>query len=454
MKRFLVWTLVSVLFVCFSSELLAADQAVLDRLEKLENEIKDLKHDLQMEKAKEADRDLHIKLGINEKKYVFGDYWDDGLFLETANKVFNTRIGGSLNLDARWPSTSSELQDYLEANRGRKLRDSSEVRRARMFMKGTIYENIFYKMQVDFADTAGTYYIHDMFIGIMNIPYAGAVLVGHAARAWGLNPLPDENWLTFMEWSPTFGFGIGQLLGVAVGNAFFDEHFNYTIQVGKTAGIHADEVGKSYNMNLRLTGTPWYEDGGYSMLHQGISYTYRGSSDETRFVGGPSFSEQVPQFVNTGAIETDRVNGINYSAAICQGPLRIQGEYYGMWADQENGPSGSFFQGWYGMVAYYLTGEAAGAQYVTSYGGFDIRCHPLEEFSIEKGTWGAFQVAARYTGMDLNDDNIRGGVLNQGTLGANWYFNPNFRWMVNYVHSHLNGVGSADIIETRLGIDF
>ncbi len=454
MKRFFVWSLVPVLVLCFVSEILADEEAVLERLEKLETEVKVLKEELDIEKAKEADLELHLKLGINEQKYVFGEYWDDGLFFETPGDVFNIRIGGSINLDARWPRTQSKLQNYLEATQGRKLHDGSEVRRARIYLKGTMYQYFFYKMQIDFSDTAGTYYIHDMFVGLMEIPYVGAVLIGHAARAFGLNPVPDENWLTFMEWAPPFGFSIGQLLGVAAGNAFLDDHFNYAIQVGKTAGIHCSEIGESYNLNLRFTGTPWYEDGGRSMLHQGISYTYRGSSDQTRYAAGPSFSGQVPAFIDTGALNTDRVNGINYSAALCQGPLRVQGEYYGFWVDQKDGPSSTFFEGWYSMAAYYLTGEIAGAQYVTSYGGLDIRCHPRENFSIKKGTWGAFEVAARYSGMDLNDENIRGGILNQATLGLNWYLNPNFRWMWNYVYSQVNGVGSANILETRFGIDF
>ena len=454
LKRFFVWIAVSVLLIGFASEIQAADQSVQERLEKLETEVNALKDELGLAKDKEADRAFHLKLGIDEQKYVFGEVWDDGLFFETLGSVFTARIGGSINLDARWPNTSSKLQDYLEATQGKKLRDSSEVRRARIYLKGTMYENIFYKTQIDFADTGGTYYISDMFVGMMDLPYVGAILIGHAGRAFGLNPVPDENWLTFMEWAPTFGFGIGQLLGVAAGNSFLDDHLTYAVQVGKTAGIHCAEMGESYNLNLRFTGTPWYEDGGYSMLHQGVSYTYRGSSDQTRYRGGPSFSEQVPSFVDTGDMDTDRVNGFNYEAALCHGPFRVQGEYYGFFADQRDGPSSTFFQGWYGMVAYYLTGESTGAQYITSYGGFDIRCKPRENFNMKEGTWGAFEVAARYSGMDLNDDNIRGGNLNQGTLGINWYLNPNVRWMVNYVNSHVNGVGSADIIETRFGIDF
>ncbi|MDP8214551.1 MAG: hypothetical protein RAO92_09120 [Candidatus Euphemobacter frigidus] len=40
------------------------------------------------------------------------------------------------------------------------------------------------------------------------------------------------------------------------------------------------------------------------------------------------------------------------------------------------------------------------------------------------------------------------------TGGFNWQLNPNIRWMWNYVHSNVNGVGSADILETRFGVDF
>ncbi|MFH1039414.1 MAG: porin [PVC group bacterium] len=468
MKLLCIWLLSMAVAFSAVPKTRADEQGLKDRVDRLEEELKELRKQLKEQEKKMCDQnrtlageekqlsDLIIKYpsGLLENRYVFGDYWDDGLFLETKNKQFNARIGGSINLDARWPRTPSALQDYLEATEGKELHESSEVRRARIFLKGTIYENIFYKTQIDFADTAGTYYIHDMFVGMMDIPYVGAILIGHAARAFGLNPVPDENWLTFMEWAPPFGFSIGQLLGVAAGNSFIDDHLTYAVQVGKTAGIHCSEIGQSYNLNLRFTGTPWYEDGGRAMLHQGLSYTYRGSSDQTRYASGPSFSEQVPFFIDTGIMDTDQVNGMAYEAAWCQGPLKLQGEYYGFWADQKDGPSDTFFQGWYTMACWYLSGEYPGAQYVTSYGGFDIRCHPRHDFSIKEGTWGAFEVAARYSWMDLNDDNIRGGILNQATLGFNWYLNPNFRWMWNYVHSRVNGIGAADILETRFGIDF
>ncbi|MDP8214552.1 MAG: porin [Candidatus Euphemobacter frigidus] len=421
-----------VIFLSLISKAVAAAPESSDRLAGLEAEVKALKEELVAEKADLAElkdslrtleekqesaapesQDLVVKLGINEKQYVFGDYWDDGLFFKTPGDVFTARIGGSLNLDARWTHAQPALQDYFVDHGRIRLQDSSELRRARIYLMGTMYNDFFYKFQVDFQDTLGSYYIHDAFVGLMNIPAVGAVLIGHAARAWGLNPVPDENWLTFMEWAPPFGFSIGQLLGVAAGNAYFDEHFNWAIQVGKTAGIHCNEIGESYNLNLRFTGTPWYIDGGRSMLHQGVSYTYRGSSDETRYMAGPSFSfGDVPPFIDIGNLDTRNVNGFNYSAALCEGPLGIQGEYYGMLVDQKDGPSSTFFQGLYVEASYYLTGENRGSQYIMSYGGFDRRIQPRHNFNMSKGTWGAFELAARYSWMSLDDDNIRGGILN------------------------------------------
>lgn len=62
-----------------------------------------------------------------------------------------------------------------------KLYDSSWIRRSMIYLKGTISENIIYKIRIDFTDTAGTYYIHDMFVGMMDIPYVEAILAGDAA---------------------------------------------------------------------------------------------------------------------------------------------------------------------------------------------------------------------------------------------------------------------------------
>ena len=46
--------------------------------------------------------------------------------------------------------------------------------------------------------------------------------------------------------------------------------------------------------------------------------------------------------------------------------------------------------------------------------------------------WGAWQVGLRYNYLNLNDKGINGGVLNDITVGLNWFLNPNTKLQFNY----------------------
>ena len=62
--------------------------------------------------------------------------------------------------------------------------------------------------------------------------------------------------------------------------------------------------------------------------------------------------------------------------------------------------------------------------------------------------------------MDLNSNTVRGGRLEDETLGLNWYLGPNIRLMFNYVPANLNDSptaphnGVCNIFGMRLGMDF
>ena len=63
--------------------------------------------------------------------------------------------------------------------------------------------------------------------------------------------------------------------------------------------------------------------------------------------------------------------------------------------------------------------------------------------------WGAFQVAARYSRLDLNSGAVQGGELRDTTLGINWYLNPALRWSFNYVYSEREPIGSENVLESK-----
>ena len=56
---------------------------------------------------------------------------------------------------------------------------------------------------------------------------------------------------------------------------------------------------------------------------------------------------------------------------------------------------------------------------------------------ICKGS-GAWEVAVRWSYIDLDDAPVLGGYLDDLTFGVNWWLNPNMRVMFNYINADLN----------------
>src|SRR6266700_761615 len=146
----------------------------------------------------------------------------------------------------------------------------------------------------------------------------------------------------------------------------------------------------------------------------------------------------------TTLISTGALAGVTaaqvYSAEVAGtlGSLYVQGEYY--WYNVERkaipGLPDVKFQGGYAQAGYVLTGETR--KYnpgSASYGGVN----PAHPFSLDGGGWGAWEIAGRYSTMDLNDqlataNGVAGGRQNVYTLALNWYVNRNVRFMFDYLH--------------------
>jgi phosphate-selective porin OprO/OprP len=146
--------------------------------------------------------------------------------------------------------------------------------------------------------------------------------------------------------------------------------------------------------------------------------------------------------VSTGALAG--VSGAQvYSAeaAGTYGPLFFQGEYFWFNVDRTAfAPLPSVkFQGGYAQAGYVLTGEThpynPGS---ASYGGIA----PANPFSLAGGGWGAWEIAGRFSTIDLNDrlaaaNGVAGGRQNVYTVALNWYVNRNVRFMFDYLHGDI-----------------
>ena len=166
-------------------------------------------------------------------------------------------------------------------------------------------------------------------------------------------------------------------------------------------------------------------------------------------------------FVDTGDINAESANLFNPELAIVYGPFSFQAEY--TYADidlKRSADNDPRFTGFYAYGSYYLTGE--NRNYRRKEGVFD-RTEPNKNFHWGSGEGkGAVELAARYSELDLSDEGIEGGRLQDITAGINWYLNPNTRVTLNYVHASVDRrIGdvrldddTADMLAMRFYIDF
>ena len=153
--------------------------------------------------------------------------------------------------------------------------------------------------------------------------------------------------------------------------------------------------------------------------------------------------------LSTGALGTaaNPVNGAQvYGAELAGGwnSLFGQAEYYHIDVDRDGLPSNGF-DGAYVQGSWTITGEHR--KYIPATGAYSaiIPDHPFRPWDQDYGT-GAFELAARYSTIDLNDNfqsgvapktgsnAVGGGRQNVYQVGLNWYPNANMRFMLDYLH--------------------
>jgi phosphate-selective porin OprO/OprP len=170
---------------------------------------------------------------------------------------------------------------------------------------------------------------------------------------------------------------------------------------------------------------------------------------------------------NTGALNANHVSQWGVETAGNWKNLYGQAGYYGFEVDRSQvayasttgtqivQPKADHFSGWYVQGTWLLTGEER--LYNVGTGAFTppLVTTPL---NFEKGNWGAFELAARYSDLDLNDhvndtanvtivnaagapagthtydfyNTVRGGDQRIFTAGLNWYPNNVVRFALDY----------------------
>ena len=181
-------------------------------------------------------------------------------------------------------------------------------------------------------------------------------------------------------------------------------------------------------------------------MHLGLGLRYSDVKTELRFATEPEFNKS-PVFVDTDFLDADDAMQVSLEASWRRGPVWVGAETLNT---AVNSPTyGDLdFDGYQAFAVWALTGE------MRSYNKKSGIMGPAPVArTVDQGGKGAWEVAARFSNIDLTDRSIDGGDMDIMSIGVNWWLTPTFLVNANYRYITLNRSGfesNSDAFMTRV----
>ncbi|HTR02583.1 MAG TPA: porin [Thermoanaerobaculia bacterium] len=212
-----------------------------------------------------------------------------------------------------------------------------------------------------------------------------------------------------------------------------------------------DESGNAYAG--RVTGLAVDEDEGRSLVHLGVSAAYTQIQEGSLQARSRPEVHQAPYFVDTGSFAGDHSLDLGFELAAAKGPVSLVAEY--THSDVSAPASGNpTFSGWYVTAAWVLTGETRPYERANGYFG---RVTPDAPLSFAHGGFGAVELAARYSWIDLTSQAIPGGKFDRWSGALSWYPTTWSRFEFDYGYGRLQRDGTTGLsrfYQLRLQLEF
>jgi phosphate-selective porin OprO/OprP len=394
----------------------AVDLAEFERRLQVKQNEYEKKMDDMLAESKAAGKDnVNIKLG---KK---------GLEIESEDGNFSMKLGGRMHADATYHDSDNLVDadgDAVDPI------DGTEIRRGRIALSGTLYKDFDYIIETDFGGDRTS--VKDLFLAYNGFDPL-EITVGHQKHAFSMEVQESSNDIMFTERS----------LVTALSLPYFDRAIGLNLKSSGTnwsaqGGVYGDRMG-SGEENVD-EGGGWAARATFAPINSANSVVHLGANIGQRKPDGENsgrFRNETTNMSSFYLTDTGNIDGLDkvtvgqVEAAAMYGPWSIQSEYARAKADRDVG-SNVDFDAFYVQLGWTLTGESR--TYKGSDGEFK-RLKPRNNFSLAKGTWGAWELAARYDQVDLEDKDILGGEQKRATLALNWYLNENVRLMADYSRS-------------------
>ena len=398
---------------------------------------------VELDQAEEKQTIAQVDESASAPGVVIRLYWKHGINYRLEDKLslfdndsrLTGRIGLRLQTDA-----AAYVPEGIEGARG-----GLDLRRFYFYTTGRFEFTRPVLFKLDLGLNGGRFFVEDAYFWVTDLPYVGTAKLGQFTAPMSLAKMTSSNDRPFMEvGSPVEAFAPGSKGGVQFASTAWEERATWAIGVFADTFVvpDADATRSSARIIGRVTGLPVYtvDEGVRRYLHVGLSSSYVLSSDRVQYRSRPS-SYQAPFLVDTGEIDSSGAYLYGTELAWVDGPLTFFGEAMGAVVNARDFGTLNF-HGIYAAAAWVLTGEQRPYR---RDGGVFGPLEPLDpvDFSDwrQPGNWtrGAWEVALRGSWVDLGSREVRGGRMFSTTLGLNWIWNREVRWLFEYVFANAEG---------------
>ena len=454
---------------------------------------------------------------------------EKGFSIESADGKNSIKLGGLVQYDYRnFQQGANDVRNRSDARAGsldavtgfHDANDTWLARRLRPNIQGTLFGIYDYRFQEEFA--SGSASVVDAYVDGRFNP-AFKVRVGKYKPYVGLERLQGGADLKFVERSyvsnnilpnrdqgiSVYGDVLGDKLNYAIG-------FNNGVVDGGNAST-SSEFDNDKEVTARLFATPFKDDANaLSGLGFGVAATYTDSTAErnlnfTDTSAADGTRNGLPSYVTNGqqtffryssaAIADGKRFRVAPQAYYYNGPFGVIAEYARVSQDVSLASGGSPAAGG-SIPALPLTGTALTNAQTTILAGSNKKLNndawqiaatylitgedssfkgvkPKNDFDLDKGGWGAWEFALRYSELNVDSDafkNQAGQLAGQTgadavptlaqayadptfsakkaktwTAGVNWYLNSNAKIVLNYEQTSFDGGAGTGLAYSAAG---
>jgi phosphate-selective porin OprO/OprP len=457
-------------------------KALLQRIEELEQKVKALEQNqkpapdtnaaAREQKIQELDQKLKVvqrNMELDEesaaakaKELPRITLGADGFAFRSADTNFAVQLGGVLQVDSR-----SFFEDH-----GISGNDGMLLRRARPVLSGTVFRDFDFLFVPDFGTAnngnagSSTPTIFDAYLNYRFRPEL-QLRGGKFKSPVGLEQLVADRDLLFNERALPTDLVPNRDIGFALWGDLFGGVASYSVGIYNGVGDARNSSNSDFEDNKAFEGRVFFQPfkkSGLAAVEQfgfGLGGSYE-SMQGTNTSGLPNTTGgSLPGYATVGQQQFFAYNPANKSVVVADGehwrlspqgywyygPLGLLGEY--VISNQRVTRTGTNAQpvvdlndtAWQVAGSWILTGEDATFTTVV----------PRHPFHLTSGDWGAWQLVARYSELDVDSDafplfsdpKTSARKAHEWSVGLNWYLNRNVAFKTSFAHTWFEGGGGS-----------